>query len=217
MLTMNTPAQRAALLLLATVLLAQGAAAGTNSAAAPSAAPAGREAWAKPLVREGLPNLHNVTDSLYRGAQPEEGGYAQLKAMGIRTVVSLRAFHSDKDAVEKAGMNYESISFKTWHPEDEDIVRFLQIIGNTNNAPVFVHCQHGADRTGTMCAIHRIFVCGWSKDQAVKEMTDGGFGFHPIWDNLVTYIRDLDVDAIRRKLTPAASPAPLTHSGSATK
>ena len=85
----------------------------------------------------------------------------------------------------------------TWNTQDEDVVRFLKIITNSNNTPVFVHCQYGADRTGTMCAIYRISVEGWNKNEAIDEMTNGGFGFHSIWKNLVEYIHNLDIDKIR--------------------
>lgn len=40
--------------------------------------------------------------------------------------------------------------------------------------------RHGSDRTGTMCALYRIAVQGWSKEDAIREMTAGGFGFHRI-------------------------------------
>lgn len=159
--------------------------------------------WAQPLVRPGLPNLHKVTDALYRGAQPEKEGFAELEALGIKTVVNLRAFHSDRDNLKNTRLAGEEISFKTWHPEEEDVLQFLRICSNTNNAPIFVHCQHGADRTGTMCAIYRIAFCGWTKEEAIQEMTRGGFGFHGVWQNLVEYLDKLDVQALRRKLDAA--------------
>ncbi|MCK5172282.1 MAG: dual specificity protein phosphatase family protein [Planctomycetes bacterium] len=62
--------------------------------------------------------------------------------------------------------------------------------------PVFVHCRHGADRTGTACAVYRIAVEGWSKAEAIEEMTKGGFDFHGIYKNLVDYIEELDMDKI---------------------
>ena len=68
----------------------------------------------------------------------------------------------------------------------------------TNRAPVFVHCQHGSARTGTMCAIYRVAVGGWTKEEAIWEMTEGGFGFHPEWKNLVRYVRHLDIERIRK-------------------
>lgn len=163
-------------------------------------------AWAQPLVREGLPNLHQVSPNLYRGAQPLAPGFAQLTNLGVRTVINLRAFNSDRKAIAGTGLNYEEISFKTWHPEEEDIVRFLQIVGNTNNMPFFVHCQHGADRTGTMCAIYRMVIEGWDKPAAIREMTEGGYGFHPVWKNLITFLEDLDVQALHEKAFPKTRP-----------
>ena len=84
-----------------------------------------------------------------------------------------------------------------WNTQDEDVVRFLKIVTENNNTPVFVHCQFGSDRTGTMCAIYRIAVEGWNKNEAIEEMTEGGFGFHSIWSNLIDYIQNLDIDKIK--------------------
>ena len=119
--------------------------------------------------------------------------------MGIKTNVNLRSFHSDRDEIEDTGLAYEHIYMKTWHPEDEEVVRFLRIVTDENRTPVFVHCQRGADRTGVMCAIYRIAVQGWSKEEAIEEMTEGGFGFHGAWENMVGYVRQLDIDRIKRQ------------------
>ena len=50
-----------------------------------------------------------------------------------------------------------------------------------------------------MCAIYRVAVCGWTKEEAIEEMTRGGFGFHEIWENLPKYVRELDVEQIKRR------------------
>lgn len=155
--------------------------------------------WAEPIKVDGVPNLHKVSPDLYRSAQPTAAGMKALKKMGIRTVVNLRSFHSDRDEIDDTGLQYEHIYMKAWHPEEKEIVRFLQIVGDKARVPVLVHCQHGADRTGTMCAIYRIAVSGWSKEEAVKEMTGGGFGFHEVWENLIEYINGLDIEAIKKK------------------
>jgi protein tyrosine/serine phosphatase len=62
---------------------------------------------------------------------------------------------------------------------------------------VLVHCRRGADRTGVMLAIYRVVVEGWTKADAIDEMTRGGYGFRPVWQNLVRYVEELDVEAIR--------------------
>jgi protein tyrosine/serine phosphatase len=155
--------------------------------------------WAQPIRLEGVPNLHKVSDTLYRSAQPSAEGMKNLKTMGIETIINLRSFHSDRDKIKETGLAYEHIYMKAWHPEEEDAVRFLQIATNPKRTPVLVHCQHGADRTGAMCAIYRVAVQGWSREEALKEMTEGGFGFHGIWQDLVQWINALDMEEIKKR------------------
>jgi tyrosine-protein phosphatase SIW14 len=153
--------------------------------------------WAQRLEVPGVRNLHKVSEELYRGAQPSSEGMRQLKRLGIKTVVNLRSFHSDREEIGETGLSYEHIHMKTWHPEEKEVVRFLKIVSDPNRAPAFVHCQRGADRTGTMCAIYRIAVQGWGREEAIEEMTKGGFGFYSGWQNLINYIRELDIEEIK--------------------
>ncbi len=119
------------------------------------------------------------------------------RKLGIRTVVSLRAFHSDREELGDTGLGYEHLFLKTWHPEEEDVLRFLRIVTDPKRVPVLLHCQHGADRTGMMCAIYRIVVQGWTKEEAVREMTTGDFGFHAVWKSLPPWIMALDTNALK--------------------
>jgi protein tyrosine phosphatase (PTP) superfamily phosphohydrolase (DUF442 family) len=155
--------------------------------------------WAQHLEVPGVENLHKVSEELYRGAQPSSEGMQQLKELGIKTIVNLRLFHSDRGEIGDTGLSYEHIYMKTWHAEEKEVVRFLNIVTDPNRMPAFVHCQRGADRTGTMCAIYRVAEQGWSKDEAIEEMTKGGFGFYSGWKNLINYIRELDIEEIKSK------------------
>jgi protein tyrosine phosphatase (PTP) superfamily phosphohydrolase (DUF442 family) len=123
-----------------------------------------------------------------------------LARRGIKAVVNLRSFHSDLDEIGDSGLGYEHISMKAWHPERKEVVRFLQIVTDPQRIPVLVHCQHGADRTGTMAAVFRVAVQGWTKEEAIREMTAGGFGFHAAWKNLLAWIEGLDIESIRREV-----------------
>jgi protein tyrosine/serine phosphatase len=123
---------------------------------------------------------------------------SKLKELGIKTVVNLRSFHSDRKKLGNAALAYEHIYMKAWHPEEKEIVRFLRLVGNETNGPVLVHCQHGADRTGVMCATYRVAVQGWTKEEALKEMREGGYNFHGIWRNLIAWFNKLDIETIRK-------------------
>ena len=177
-----------------TALLAHGAAGSENGADTEKDRPS---SWATPVSLKGVPNLHRVSDTLYRSAQPTAEGMKNLAALGVETVVNLRSFHSDREEIGLSGLAYEHIYMKAWHPEDEEAVRFLQIVTNPRRTPVLVHCQHGADRTGTMVALYRVAVEGWSKQEALKEMTKGGFGFHSVWKNLPPWFEALDIEEIK--------------------
>jgi hypothetical protein len=42
-------------------------------------------------------------------------------------------------------------------------------------------------------------VQGWSKDEAIEEMTKGGFEFYSMWQNLIDYIHKLDIEKIKQQ------------------
>lgn len=51
-----------------------------------------------------------------------------------------------------------------------------------------------------MTAVYRIIVEGWTKQWALREMTEGGFNFHPVFGNLPKWIDKLDVESIRKEV-----------------
>jgi protein tyrosine phosphatase (PTP) superfamily phosphohydrolase (DUF442 family) len=180
------------LMLILTMLIAAGDAVADSQGGRPAN-------WAQPVVMKGVPNLHRVSETLYRSAQPTPEGMKNLKETGMKTIVNLRSFHSDRDEIGDTGLEYEHIKMKTWHPEETDMIRFLQVVTNRERTPILVHCQYGADRTGTLCALFRIAVQGWSKEEALREMTEGGFGFHGVWANLIPWINRLDIGRIKKQ------------------
>jgi protein tyrosine phosphatase (PTP) superfamily phosphohydrolase (DUF442 family) len=184
------------------ILIAIWLAAATGILAGETNTPVRPANWAQQIEVAGVKNCYRVTPNLYRGAQPTAEGMARLKAMGIKTVVNLRAFHSDQDQVAGTGLKSVRFETKPWHAEEEDVVGFLQVAANTNNLPVFVHCQRGADRTGMMCAMYRIVVCNWTKADAIDEMKNGGFDFNPAWHDLVSFIEQADIADLKRRVYP---------------
>lgn len=152
------------------------------------------------IEADGLDNFYRVSQELYRGEQPEENGFETLAEMGIKTVVNFRESDDseEKAKVESLGMRYIPIPIKTWNFKEKHAIEFINIMKEQNNAPVFIHCRHGADRTGTMAAVYRIIFQNWTKKAAREEMVNGGFGHHKIWKNLPRFIKKMDVEKLKK-------------------
>ena len=147
-----------------------------------------------------VPNLYLVAPNFYRSAQPTSEGFTALvNRKGLRTVISLRAFHSDQPITHGLGLRLFDFQMHTWHIEREDVVGALRALRSAiRQGPTLLHCEHGADRTGLVTALYRIVYQGWSKDAALDEMEHGDFGFHDIWINIPLFIRGINVDELKR-------------------
>lgn len=145
--------------------------------------------WATAITMEGVPNLHQVDAQLYRSGQPTAAGMKQLQAAGIKTVINLRYYNDDTEEIAGTQMKRIDLATPTWKPNKNDANEFLRVISQSENGPFLVHCHHGSDRTGAFCAYYRIHKQHWSAEAAIDEMLHGGYGFHRIWKNLPTWVK----------------------------
>ncbi len=137
-----------------------------------------------PNIRIG--NFGRISAGYYRGEQPYGRDYADLAALGIKTVIDLQADGENYDEpqlVEAAGMRFYRIPMMTRVPPTaEQLALFRDIVNDPAQQPVFVHCKGGKHRTGVMTAVYRMENDGWTADRAFKEMKDYKFGLdflHP--------------------------------------
>jgi protein tyrosine phosphatase (PTP) superfamily phosphohydrolase (DUF442 family) len=158
--------------------------------------------WATPLALEGAPNLHQVEKNFFRSAQPDATGFKGLSTThGVRSVISLRAFNADEPLAMGLDLKLKRVRINTWNIKRADVVDALQNLRRASgDAPVLLHCQHGADRTGMISALYRILYQGWSKDVVLDEMQNGMFGYHAVWGNIPRFIRRVDVEELRREV-----------------
>jgi protein tyrosine/serine phosphatase len=160
--------------------------------------------WGQPVALTGAPNLHRVAEGFYRSAQPDAAGFAALAGMGVKTVVSLRQTVEDANLAGATPLILQRIPMKSRAVGEmggAKVVLAMQALqAGMAQGPVLVHCHHGADRTGLICALYRILTQGWTREAALAELTEGGYGFHPIWANIPRYIQTVDLDDLRRRI-----------------
>lgn len=138
-----------------------------------------------PLASGGVRNFDQVNRDLSRGAQPTAAGVAALAQLHVATIVNLRpenedrrAFSAEKSAADRLNITDVPVPLDNWKAPSADQVRqVLAIISDPAKQPVFVHCQRGADRTGTVIAIYRIVHDCWTADRAIQEAREHGMGW----------------------------------------
>jgi len=133
-----------------------------------------------------IPNFHTVAPGIYRGAAPTQDGLTDLRAMGVKTIIDLRISPKlvkvEKAEAKQLGFNWINLPMGSDPPTSKQVATFIQTLQLAPSQPVFVHCQHGADRTGCMIGIWRETEQGWPYAQTFVEMRK--YGFNKRWVKL---------------------------------
>ena len=124
---------------------------------------------------EGIINFGRVDQSLFRGAQPDAAAIRHLKTLGVKSIINLRvpkeasASEEEEAAVRVIGLVYTNVPLAgLGKPTDDEVAKVLSLIDSLPK-PVFVHCKHGCDRTGTVIACYRIEHDHWKTKDALNE------------------------------------------------
>ncbi|MGE1151998.1 dual specificity protein phosphatase family protein [Pseudomonas kitaguniensis] len=154
--------------------------------------------WAQPVGNQF--NLHQMTPTLYRSALPNSSAVPVLQNLKIATVINFLP-ESDSDWLKASDIKQVQLIYRTNHVDDSDVLAALRAIQDAQaNGAVLMHCKHGSDRTGLIAAMYRVVVQGWSKEDALNEMTLGGFGSSNGFKDGVRYMMKADVDKLRTAL-----------------
>jgi len=169
-----------------------------TSAQAESLSMARPAEWAQPV--EVQYNLFQMSPTLYRSALPDGGALPLLKNLKIITVINFLP-DDDRSWLVDPAIEQVRLPYRTNHVDDSDVLKALRAIQAAEaNGPVLMHCKHGSDRTGLMAAMYRVVVQGWSKEDALSEMTEGGFGDSTHFKDGIRYMMQADVDKLRTAL-----------------
>lgn len=155
-----------------------------------------------------VPNLYKITDHIYRSGQPTEKGIAELvdpgSGINIKTFIDLRQFHKNDIPASASQLHVEQVPLYAGQIDtkiiDNAVIKVMKILSEEKNGPFLIHCKYGADRTGLMSAMYRILYQNWSKETAIDEMLNGGYGFHALWTNIIEYIEQANIENLRNEI-----------------
>ena len=167
--------------------------------AAPRTGDGASAAASIPSASVHIDNFGRISDTYYRGAQPEGRDYADLAKLGVKTVINLTsddALAEEPGLVTKAGMKYVAIPMTTRvAPTQAQIDQFLKIVNDPASQPVYVHCVGGKHRTGVMTAVYRMNQNAWTADKAFNEMKQFKFGATMLHPEFKKFVYDYKVPA----------------------
>ncbi len=165
--------------------------------------------------RDLIINFSQVNEGIFRGARLSSlEAVKYLKTIGVKNVINLQGgdlnsglgkiipwaepgekpevIAAEKNAATTLGMGYLHAPLNSLDPitteEDRAIDEVLEFMHDKNNWPLFLHCEHGADRTGLVVALYRVKYEGMNIEAARKEWIKNG---HNMLHQMFT--GDLDV------------------------
>jgi protein tyrosine/serine phosphatase len=158
--------------------------------------------WAQPV--DAQYNMYQMSPTLYRSALPDDQAQPVLEKLHIGTVINFLP-EADSSWLKTPGVEQVQLPYRTNHVDDADVLAALRAIQTAQaHGPVLMHCKHGVDRTGLMAAMYRVVVQDWSKEDALKEMTQGGFGENSHFKDGEKYMMQANIPKLRQALASGA-------------
>jgi protein tyrosine/serine phosphatase len=128
------------------------------------------------VLREVYPNLHRVTNDIWRSAQPAPRHLRKLAERGVRTVINLRgadahgAYWLEQQACARLGLKLIDVKLKSRAaPKVAEMARMRDAIAMIDGATL-IHCKSGSDRTGLFCALYLILREGVPVTEARRQL-----------------------------------------------
>jgi protein tyrosine phosphatase (PTP) superfamily phosphohydrolase (DUF442 family) len=123
----------------------------------------------------GVTNFQPVDANFALAGATTREALPTLKQRGFKTVVNLRMaaepgadVEAEGDEVRKLGMAYFSIPVSPFAPDVAVVGRFLDVVRDTGNQPIYIHCSAGV-RAKAFWLIKRVLVDNWTTEKALAE------------------------------------------------
>ena len=148
---------------------------------------------AKPVDLPGVHNLVSYGPGLVSGSVPEgDEGFATLRAMGIKTIISVDGAHPEVDRAKAYGLRYVHLPIGYNGMEEN---RKLEIARAVNDlpGPIYLHCHHGKHRSAAASGAAAVTLGKISTEEALARMKVSGTAAN--YKGLFKCVEDARADA----------------------
>jgi len=113
---------------------------------------------ARPVEAAGLHNVFRVSDKCFSGDAPDGAtGFASLKELGVKTVITVDGATPDVAGAERHGLRYVHLPVGYHGIPRAQALRLAKAVRDLPG-PVYVHCHHGQHRGPAACAAIRLLL-----------------------------------------------------------
>ncbi|MDX5402882.1 MAG: tyrosine-protein phosphatase [Rhodobacterales bacterium] len=129
------------------------------------------------ILRHLWSNFDQIAPGVYRSNQPGHWRLKRYRAMGIRTVLYLRAssekwaFHFERESLDALGMTMISTPLHSRSAPTREAVQSLIAAFRSIDKPFLMHCKSGADRAGLASAIYLMVILGQDVSAARRMLS----------------------------------------------
>lgn len=141
-------------------------------------------------------SFQKITENIYAGGKPSAEDLRMLRTLGVKEIINLQggnlggdpqfdqivlkvqpgenpeAIQQEAQAAAALGMREISLPLPSyasfWSTTPNNLQKVLDIMKSTNDK-IYVHCEHGVDRTGLVVSLFRVQQLGESPERARAE------------------------------------------------
>jgi protein tyrosine phosphatase (PTP) superfamily phosphohydrolase (DUF442 family) len=130
------------------------------------------------LQTEHLPNAVYVSQKVISGGLPEgDAAFAELKRLGVKTVISVDGAQPDLESARQHGLRYVHLP----HGYDGIPTPRIQELAKAVRdlpGPIYIHCHHGKHRSPAAASVACVAAGTLSPEQAVPVLQMAGTSAH---------------------------------------
>ncbi len=128
------------------------------------------------IFRLAYLNLHRLSATVWRSAQPAPTDIRHAAKLGIKTIVNLRgervcgAYWLEQEACRRHGIELVNFQIRSRAAPTPREIRAAKDLFDRVEYPMLMHCKSGADRAGLMSVLYRFLKEGRPLEEAKKEL-----------------------------------------------
>lgn len=135
-----------------------------------------------PIDNFGIAFQSTTRHNLYRSAQPDPRGLADVFQLGIKTIVKLNSDDDDNLFLGKV-VAWPLTGWQLTYSVEQVVSVTQRVQEELLLSDVLVHCAHGRERTGLICASYQLLYTSMSlKDVLADRANFGVSGVYAVLD-----------------------------------